>query len=854
MCDAILKLKLSLEEKTPALLLGAGFSYGAKNERGELLPMGRELTEKLYKYMFIMNPPEEDILEEDKEGAERYKENGDLKGLCGLLRDEGRVDERNKYLTSIFSGATIDKKSKIYNIKNYKWDKIFTLNIDCLLENIFEQEAVSYRVWNRDNDDRRNTYSDTVIIKLHGCVNNAKAGYIFDDQEYINFLNDDDCFARDFGDAYSKGDMIFIGTEFQEDDLKTIITKYGSKGYDTSANNYFFVCPQINSVRLNRQIRNTTNFYWIPWTAEKFFDFLYDNVSVKKDIKKILLEKGMRSLDDIYKEKGKGYESKLYMGYESQYADFFDEWDIIHPGVVRFEEKIINSKKNLFAVIYGKSYVGKSCIAKRVLIDLRKQGFLAFEFNMRSSEYIHLFREYIAQLPENTKIAVLFDEATFYFNLLYTNLIDKCPSNIKQLIVITSDNSSNYFAKRDILESKHCVETFKTDEHISCFFAEEIYIKLKDKHWLNKPGILGSKKSEIKNYAIQVNDIIEFLYNISHGHGFEAHYEDMFTLLTHDVNYKYLQALAVLEVLGLGSITTRILPSLIKSECNNFNFAEFKKKFDEILLVSDHRVKIRCLRLIQKAIFTDMNKENIINILEEIVRQTYGQFNEGDINEWSEIFQKALTVKKILKEKLLTLEDIRELLNNVEKYGENYSFYWIQRGIAAQKANEFDLADHYFREGIRIRPVSYQARHALAKNLMERAVEQVNNMNLSYAAYYMDEGIREMKSIIDDSAFSRGYKYSLHALIDMSIKYFNACQKIMEFEHMKYIQSKILHMSTKELDTCILAEIQRYIDYCIYNGCSKICEPIILKHYEKIPLIKEITEQDYLIENLDWES
>ena len=29
MDDNILKLKLSLEEKTPTLLLGAGFSYGA---------------------------------------------------------------------------------------------------------------------------------------------------------------------------------------------------------------------------------------------------------------------------------------------------------------------------------------------------------------------------------------------------------------------------------------------------------------------------------------------------------------------------------------------------------------------------------------------------------------------------------------------------------------------------------------------------------------------------------------------------------------------------------------------------------------------------------------------------------
>ncbi len=43
---------------------------------------------------------------------------------------------------------------------------------------------------------------------------------------------------------------------------------------------------------------------------------------------------------------------------------------------------------------------------------------------------------------------------------------------------------------------------------------------------------------------------------------------------------------------------------------------------------------------------------------------------------------------------------------------------------------EFDLADHYFREGIRIKPNSYQAHHALAKNLMERALEQVEKVIL----------------------------------------------------------------------------------------------------------------------------
>ena len=352
------------------------------------------------------------------------------------------------------------------------------------------------------------------------------------------------------------------------------------------------------------------------------------------------------------------------------------------------------------------------------------------------------------------------------------------------------------------------------DEKISWTFSEEIYRKLKEKHWLNKPEICGSDKNEIKNYACEINDIIEFLYNISHGYGFESHYVDMFTVLEKDANFKYLQALAIMEVLGLGSIPTRILPSLIKSERKHFNFKEFREKFDEILLIADHRIKIRCLRLIQKAIITNVDEKDIRDVLNEIVRQTQGQFNEGDVNEWSEIFQKALTVKRILKEKILSLSTMRDLLNEVEKYGEKYSFYWIQRGIAAQKDNEFDLADHYFREGIRIRPTSYQAHHAMAKNLMERAVEQAEKGDFSYAPYYMDEGTQEMKKIIDNPAYSRGYKYSLHALIDMSIKYSDISGKDMGIEEAQYIQEKIMIMQKKEMDSYIIVAIKKYVLYC----------------------------------------
>ena len=221
--------------------------------------------------------------------------------------------------------------------------------------------------------------------------------------------------------------------------------------------------------------------YYLYSSTKEFFDFLYKDVILEKDSKKILHEKGLVSIDDLYKERIHGYESKLFAGFESRYADFFDDWDIIHPGLARFEDRIISGGKNVVVALIGKSYVGKSCAAKRVLVDFRKKGFLTFEFNMRSSEYMQLFLEYIEQLPQETKVAVLFEEASFYFSLLYSNLISKCPDNIKQLIVITSDTSSNYLAKRDILESKNCVVKFMIDEKISWTFSEEIYRKLKEK-------------------------------------------------------------------------------------------------------------------------------------------------------------------------------------------------------------------------------------------------------------------------------------------------------------------------------------------------------------------------------------
>ena len=61
-------------------------------------------------------------------------------------------------------------------------------------------------------------------------------------------------------------------------------------------------------------------------------------------------------------------------------------------------------------------------------------------------------------------------------NASHENFTESQPQ--QQLIIITSDTYSNYFAKRDILESKNCIKKFLLNEKISWTFAEAIYQKV----------------------------------------------------------------------------------------------------------------------------------------------------------------------------------------------------------------------------------------------------------------------------------------------------------------------------------------------------------------------------------------
>lgn len=79
-----------------------------------------------------------------------------------------------------------------------------------------------------------------------------------------------------------------------------------------------------------------------------------------------LKEKRCIFLDDAKREVVVPYyQSELYLGKETRYADIFENWNIEYPGLRSLVNQIILAKRNVLVALYGKSLCRKELLCKK---------------------------------------------------------------------------------------------------------------------------------------------------------------------------------------------------------------------------------------------------------------------------------------------------------------------------------------------------------------------------------------------------------------------------------------------------------------------------------------------------------
>ena len=397
--EAIKKLKHILLTKQPVLFTGAGFSLGAKQSNNmDPIPNGEELKMSIIQKILCYAP-----------GSEEYKE---LKGeplpnVCehANLHHQNQLQD---YLTEIFT----DCKPEIYHktICSYHWSRIYTTNIDDVVENCIDNRKLL--VQNLSRIKTGNT-DKLEYIKLHGCVRNQEKGYVFSEKEYVDsMLKSRDYRFNSFGQDIQYKEFIFIGTDFNEINLDYYLRLYENAPTNTSKGFLFFINPSTRI--LFRSIIENVGGIIIDWRTNEFADFLSKEIfsenirSIKITLKNFNI---LNNKVDEFKT-FKAYRSNLYVGDIPRWLDILNDWDFHNVELWKnFMEYYSWVQANDFShsvyTLVGKSLAGKSTYSRRICYFLYNEGYTVLEFTGKNFEYYSIIQ--FCKKNEIHKLCILVD-------------------------------------------------------------------------------------------------------------------------------------------------------------------------------------------------------------------------------------------------------------------------------------------------------------------------------------------------------------------------------------------------------------------------------------------------------------
>lgn len=810
--------------RAPILVIGAGFSYGIKNIRGEFIPKGNELAILLYKKLLASNGKIK------REYLDEYAKHTDnLKDICDDLQVEELKKERNRLLLEVFSGCKCPHNDFHILLKRYPWRHIYSLNIDDLLENIYADEIRKGKAIVHIKQQSTIDVNATLnIYKLHGSVSRQDLGFVFDSEEYREYSSASSLALTSFGYQYMNNDVIFLGTEFQEDDLHLIIEKWGSMANHIHAPNYFFVSPSIKSKYLCRKIEKTNNMYYIPWTTQEFLETIKEKISIVDEERRKLRDYGMVFYNDLYQnetEMSSGYLPELYTGAQPRPIDFFLKYDIQRPRLANTARDIAAKNKNTVISLYGDSYVGKTCAALRLGVDLMQLGYefsvYSLTYGMDARTYTKQIIEYVNSMPEGTRIAVMAENMPYYYR--YVDKILRYFQNKQRIITfICTGSTEDHESKRYILDvlsqevpDIYIGEIRITEETKEKRMAQSIYNKLKEKNHLNKLRNYADREDDCVKYIQSVNDIIDVLYIAHEGRKFVEHYASKLDELSEESNTNQMTflILCTFAALGIYEIPISLFINIAGICIPGFDIRCFSDEYKDFLKQSSGAIQLRCSRLMQIVAKEKLRGENLNNWIIKSVNILARNIKEREESPQSELFQKLIKVKSLWKFLQLSKQETRILLLTIEPYCKHLSYYWVQRGILHREMEDFEEANNALSEAASIRNnMSYHIKHAQAKNYLTWGIWAAQH-EPTRAAYYFEIGREQIEDLIDNANY-RYYSYSTHTFVDMMIRYYKGINEQIHVNDLIKITQLLIRWPDIQEDPLAPTLTKMFLDYC----------------------------------------
>ena len=698
----------------------------------------------------------------DEEEIQNYK----LRELCETVNRLGKEKELKNYIISRMKGIRPQKFHR--KLLDYPWDRIYTVNIDDLVENIYSNEDAPRLLVQNQNKKKVDNRAQVELFKLHGCVNEPNEPLVFSRSEYNDLISGQLHYRlNDLVVDLQNRSFIFVGASLDEPDIDNYLSIYEKAGYPKGLGKVIFIDPYPNYAM--KQRAEGMGGKIIKCTTEDFLNFVssikYNPESIEASIKRMEYRSGIYRYKDIMSSLEKGvYESRLYQGYLCDWKDIRDGWvfkNNIVSAILAEVKKFEKIKSSVFCLaIYGKRFTGKDCTLKFLAPLLTKENYDVLIYNGKQFDYNCLI-DYI-NVSVNSKFALLISNASFLYKeleKLYSLSIET-----KKIIVITTSREYYHNRKKYYLE-EHPYTEICIQNTINRGMAKVIYEKLIEKGssgWLSRNPHIGYKQIQNKN------TIINLFFSLSYGEGFKRRlHKDILKIKKDDKLLNLYQELALFNVADLEYYPKELLTNRYdlfakKEENNRINIDFISIGSNGLTLKND---------LLVDTIWRETDKAKKEEIIIEILRLISPYVDEKRNTYWRIVFE-SIAKFDILSNRIhLGKKQIIEMYYKMKDYYGDISYYWLQLGLAEQSINEFSSAQIHLDMAAEIRPNAYQIQHAIARNYLRHAIicDDADEALLFY-----NEGKERLLSLINSKDYNKvkAREFSIHCYINESISFY----------------------------------------------------------------------------------
>lgn len=512
----------------------------------------------------------------------------------------------------------------------------------------------------------------------------------------------------------------------------------------------------------------------------------------------------------------KYYTSELYYGRYPVWSDFVEEWDVAFQEKEQCFDWVEEDCDSKIVAVVGGAYVGKTVFARRLLFDLHKKGYEAYEYDFKSSLELRLLKEYIELLPIGSNIAILVEDAAMQYKQIVDFMSNK-PTNIGKIVfILVSKAYYHDMKKHEMIGTKFKEIVIKSKMNYN--MANNVFDRLKEKRRLGELNRYGSTDSEKIKFIKERASIIDVLYRLFHGRGFEEYFSECYKQLNvQEVYRSFFDEICVLYRMGFENYPKELQVMLP----GGVDIRKFLNEFEDIIVKDDREnLQIRCAEVFENIVCNKLSSSQKKEIILKYLYSFVGLFDEGEENEWNIFFEKLLKTDALMHKVKLNNDDIEEIFALLETKYDRISYYWMQRGLFVQKLDQFENANTFLNNAQQIQKRSYQIRHALAKNEMEWAVFELRDQYYGSAAYHYEKGERMFLELINSPKYSRALGYSIHSYVNLKIEYFKNYHEVLSDEAINDLYEYLIQVAMIDYSDAVCQAVKKTYDYCVAKNIS----------------------------------